>query len=167
MATLPIPDIFGHTIFCDDIRQEADGKLFFIGVYGSVMVVNVPFPVTLPTFAFGINLSQRKDIFVPRVGLRIFLPGDTESAASIQAEIGETTEGVVAAQLSATTEFVHPDARVPAEESYPSLSALLKFTQIELKQPGRIKVRAIIGDNIVRIGTIAVSPAPQPAAPQT
>jgi hypothetical protein len=167
MALLPIPDIFGHTIFCDDIRQEADGKLFFIGVYGSVMVVHAPFPVTLPTLAFGINLSQRKDIFLPRAGLRIFLPGDAESAASIQAEIGEISEGVVAAQLSAMSESIHPDARVPIEESYPSLRAILKFTQIELKQPGRIKVRAIVGENIARIGSIAVSLAPQQAVPNT
>ncbi|MBK8508948.1 MAG: hypothetical protein IPL51_09955 [Candidatus Competibacteraceae bacterium] len=36
-------------IFCDDIRQESSGKLIYIGVYHSALIVQ-EFPATLPTF---------------------------------------------------------------------------------------------------------------------
>jgi hypothetical protein len=164
MALLSRPDIYGYTVFCDDIRQDTDGKFFYIGVYGSdTMFVHVDFPVMLPTFAFAISLSQRKGIFVPRVGLHIFLPGDLNSP-SIQAEIGETSGGVVAAQLLAEAASFHPDARPSEEDPFLRILGTLKTGPLELKQPGRIRVKGIVGDNVIRLGSLAVSPPPPPRA---
>jgi hypothetical protein len=163
MIELPLPDIFGNTVFCEDIRQEVDGKFIYIGVYTGPIIFHVPLPAIIPNLAFAVTLSQRKSIFVSRVGLRIFLPGDTDNAASIQGELGETAEGAFNAQLSAESETLHPDAQTPSsEESYPTISATLRFSQIHVKQPGLIRVRAIVRDNIVRLGSIAVSPLSQP-----
>lgn len=41
--------IFRHCVICDDIRQEANGKFFFIGVYSNAML--------LPDFPQGLALA--------------------------------------------------------------------------------------------------------------
>jgi hypothetical protein len=161
MALLPSPDIYGYTVFCDDIRQEFDGKLIFIGVYSGTMIVHVPFPFKLPTFAMSVILFQRKKVFIPRVGLRVFLPGDAEDVASITVEAGETVEGAIIAATSAETDALHPDSHVPDEDRYVSMQSNMRFVQFEIKQPGLIKVRAVIGDDLIRIGGLRISPPPQ------
>jgi hypothetical protein len=161
MVLLPAPDIYGYTVFCDDIRQESDGKFIFIGVYSGAMIVHVPFPVKLATFAMSTTILQRKEGFVPRIGLRVFLPGDAEDVASIQIEAGETVDGAILAATSAMIDTLHPDTQIPNEERYVSMLANSKFVQLEIKQPGVIKVRGVIGDNMVRFGIMRVSPPPQ------
>jgi hypothetical protein len=157
MALLPSPDVYGYTIFCDDIRQEADGKLIFIGAYPGVMIVHVPFPATLPTFAMGVTLLQRRRIFVPRLSLRIFLPGDADEAPSIQGEMGEVVEESVAAETSAQVNALHPDTQVSEEDSYVTMLANLKFAPLVIKQPGVLKIRAVIGDNMICLGAKRIS----------
>jgi hypothetical protein len=161
MPLVPAPDVYGYTIFCDDIRREVDGKFSFIGAYSGTMFVHVPFPVTLPIFGLAITLFQKKTIFVPEVGLQIFLPGDPEDAPSIQAKGHESTEGAVAAATAAATDALHPDARGPEEDRYVILHNQLRFTQLMIKQPGVVKVRAVIGDDMIRLGSLRVSPPPQ------
>ena len=69
IETYPVPDFFGHTVFCDDIRFEMDGKLTFVGVYANgVMPTPADFPLTLPKFCFSLIFNQRKDLFVPSLG---------------------------------------------------------------------------------------------------
>ena len=41
---------YGYSIFCDDIRSEAGGKLSFIGCYNAVMMTTQRFPLVLPKF---------------------------------------------------------------------------------------------------------------------
>lgn len=164
MPILRLPDIFGHVIFCDDIRQEdGTGKAFYIGVYLAGMFVHSGFPVTLPSFAIAVSVSQRKKIFNPKVGLRIFLPGDPDTEASIQAEVDETVGGTIVSHIQQVKEATHPDARAPSEEEYPTMKAALKFAPIVMRQPGRINVQAVIGDNVVRLGGLPISPAFQPS----
>ena len=84
MALLDTPDIYGYTLFCEDVRLEASGARTVVGMYTGTMFLQTNFPVTLAKFAFVVTLLQRKTIFNPNIGLRIFMPGDTETA-SIQA----------------------------------------------------------------------------------
>jgi hypothetical protein len=37
MTLLPSPDVWGYTIFCDDIREEIGGKVSLIGIYAGTM----------------------------------------------------------------------------------------------------------------------------------
>jgi hypothetical protein len=161
MALLPAPDIYGYTIFCDDIRQEVGGKFIFIGAYGGPMIVHVPFPATLSTFAMGITLLQRKSVFVAKVGLRIFLPGDPDDAPSIQAEVNEIAEDAIAAATAAEAETLDPDTQGPEADRYVIAHNFLKFAPLVIKQPGIVKVRAVIGDDMVRLGALRMSPPTQ------
>jgi hypothetical protein len=166
MALLPSPDYFGYTLFCDDIRQEADGKFFFIGVYGADMFIHMPFPVTLPKFAFAITLVQQKEIMTPNVGFHIFLPGDTEEP-SIQGGMTEKVEGAIGAELDARRSLIHPAALAGKEEELVAVHANLILTSLVIKEPGRIKVRGICGENIVRLGGLRISPGQVQEQPQS
>jgi hypothetical protein len=158
------PGIFGSTVFCDDTRIEASGKLIHIGVYQGVMSIHVPFPVILPTFSFAITLFQRVDIFDPKVTYRIFLPGDPDDAssdeASIVAETGEPTPGGFKQQADAAADAFG----VPLEDRKFVLSnSNMGFQTLQIKQAGTIKVRADIGDKRYHLGNLVVVPAPAPA----
>ena len=70
-------------------------------------------------------------------------------------------EGAIVAATSAEVDSLYPDTQIPNEDRYVSLHANMKFVQFEIKQPGVMKVRAVVGDNIVRLGGIRISPPPQ------
>ena len=157
------PDVFGSTIFCDDTRMEATGKLIHIGVYQGVMSIHVPFPVRLPTFSFAISLSQRVNIFNPKVTYRIFLPGDPDDAssdeASIVAEMDEANPGGLFKQADTLSDAMGaPEERRKFVRSFANMG----FQTLEIKQPGDIKVRADIAGNRYRLGSLSVGPAPAP-----
>lgn len=161
MVLLPPPDVYGYTIFCDDIRSEADGKISYIGAYGGHMFVHVGFPITLPKFGFAMFLFQRIDDFVPELGIRIFLPGDPDEAASIQAQMGEVVEGATMAQVDAQKSAVHPAANLPEDSPMVSMQANLVLAPLVIKEPGQIRVRAVRKGDLVRLGGMTISPVPQ------
>ena len=78
MPVVNSPDIYGYTVFCEDIRSETSGTRSMIGVYFGQMFVHGAFPIALPKFAFHVVFFQRKRIFRPGLELKIFLPGDVE-----------------------------------------------------------------------------------------
>jgi len=65
MKTLDAPDYYGHTIFCDDIRQEAGNKASYMGVYTGHLFIQGEFPLFLPKFGFGIQYIQRIRSYIP------------------------------------------------------------------------------------------------------
>jgi hypothetical protein len=161
MVLLPAPDVYGYTIFCDDIRYEIGGKVSFIGSYSGTMILHDVFPAMLPMLAMGVTLLQRRRIFIPKAELRIFLPGDSDDTPSIQAEAGESRMGAAAAATAAETDALHPDARDANDEGYVSMIHHLRFAQLPIKQPGILKVRAVVGANMVRLGSLRISPPAQ------
>jgi hypothetical protein len=157
------PDVFGSTIFCDDTRMEATGKLIHIGVYQGAMVIHIPFPVHLPTFSFAISLSQKVNIFNPKVTYRIFLPGDPDDAssdeASIVAEMNEAAPGDLIKHADTVSDAMGvPEERRKMVRSFANMA----FQTLEIKQPGTIKVRADIAGNRYRLGSLSVLAAPAP-----
>lgn len=152
-------DVFGHTIFCDDIRQEATGKFIYIGVYQGAMVIHVPFPVKLNRIAFAISVGQKSETLVPKMNYRISLPGDDEDTPSIEAEVSEQAPGafIGAAESGANA------AGIPeAERKFILSSANLMFDGVEIKQPGTIKVRVDIDGKRYRLGSLSVLAGQKP-----
>ena len=51
-------EIFGHTIFSDDLRHEVGGKTSYIGVYNSVMFFSPDhsFPISVPILSLAVHL---------------------------------------------------------------------------------------------------------------
>ena len=144
MKLLDLPEVFGYTLFCDDIRVEADGKINYIGTYLADLNVNAALPILVPKFAFGITLFQKEELFQPNVKLLIFMPGDTEDVASIQADITEATPGETA------------KSRSRSKEPYIAARAHLILAPFTINQTGTIRVRAIHRDKMIRLGALGV-----------
>jgi hypothetical protein len=155
MALLDSPDMYGHTLFCDDIRAEVDGKMMFIGSYGTQMLVHSEFPVTLPKFAFGITFNQKKTLFDPNLGIRIFLPQDSDDAPSIRADMFEEKP------IVANIPFATPIAEQDEKHAIVTLTANLIFAPFTIVMPGLIKVRIARRGDQVRVGVLSVAKAPQ------
>ena len=153
------PDVFGHTVFCDDIRQETSGKLIFIGVYPQgIMVVHGTFPVTLPRLCFSTVVVQRKEMFSPTVGIRIFVPGDSDDVPSIEAEAGESIDGAVQKQVDINAKLLG----VPeSDQKFVKIFATMQIENFQLKQEGLIKVRADVGGKRYKVGSLRVSAPPK------
>lgn len=157
--TIPVadlPDIFGHTIFCDDIRVEQSGKFIYVGVYQGAMQVHVDFPVKLPKMSFAISIMQRVDLFIPNINIRISFPGDPEEAPSVRAEIRESSEGAFISQATSASELASVP---PSERRWVALNSNMTFENVEIKQAGSINVRAEIGGKLYRLGSLPVGPA--------
>jgi hypothetical protein len=147
------PAIFGHTIFSDDVRNEVDGKITYVGVYSGTLFVRGTFPAIISKFCITGFFSQRKDIFEPGLGLHIFLPGDADEKASIQAVIGEAETGV-AEQAAKEIGLTDPESPII------QLQAQITISPLTINEPGLIKVRILRKSEFHRLGSIRVVPAP-------
>jgi len=155
MKVLEVPDYFGYSIFCDDVRQEIGGKATFIGVYRAVIFVHESFPAVIPKFVIAINFFQRKSAVRDNAKVRIYLPGEEEDydkPAQIEGVIGGLQEG--AEKITTSMQ------KIPgADTSFMRIESPLVFTPLILAEPGLIKVRVILDDELViRIGQLQVLP---------
>jgi hypothetical protein len=155
MSRIGLPNIYASTIFCDDIRSEVGGKKSLIGVYGDAMVVHENFPLRLPKFGFSIYYVQKKTIFNHEATVRIYLPGDGDSA-SIEMKITSETAG----QIAST-----PPTPKSAALTHITMSLQFVIAPLEIKEPGPIKVRIERGEDEVAAGRLDVQAAPKPPTP--
>lgn len=143
----------GNTIFCDDIRFEAGGKVTLVGVYAGDMIFPADFPVTIPRLGMRISYSERPNESTEPVEIRIYLPGDSEESpwyrVSLPREQMQAVQSLLAdsdAENLITTLF-HINSPV-----------------LTIKQEGRIRVRAYRGDTEIRIGSLRILKMIQPGA---
>ena len=150
---------FGHTVFCDDIRQEIGGKLSFIGVYSTFMYVHGVVPFAISKFGFGITYFQRHDVFEGNVMLKIYCPGDDNEAPTVavelpMAELNAMPRNPPEFDSWPVGEFIRVDHQIVA-------------SPLVLLQTGTIKVRAVTASgDVAKIGILRIGQRlPQPTDP--
>jgi hypothetical protein len=151
MLTRDSQDYVAYTIFCDDIRQEIGGKVSYMGVYrGGKLFAHSPFPLTLPKFGLAVHYAQKKGHFVRPTSLRVYLPGDDEGKPSIEAE------------FPTVIDELNGDAPPIAGTDPTFIAAMIQLVlaPLVITQSGPIKVRAVRGDEMIRLGTLEVHQAP-------
>ena len=136
----------GYAMFCDEVRREDNGKFIHLGVYLEEMVITAPaFPVRLPRLSVVVNYYERVGESNDPVRFVVFLPGE-------EAPAGEF-------------ELTKPEGPIPqppadsAEDLGPPLFHMTIVIDIRdpvFKQEGRIRVRALRGDDEIRLGTLGV-----------
>lgn len=133
----------GHSIFCDDVRNEANGKQILIGVYNADMLVD-SFPILLPNFSIVIRYQERKNESDLPVKFVVTVPNPHDEKIF---EVDVPREA-----------FVHPDPPSWDVEEQPLITLNLNpsFAGFMLLHTGRIKVRAYRGDDEIRLGTLRV-----------
>jgi hypothetical protein len=142
---------YGYTIFCDEIRNEAGGKLSFIGCYNAVMFTGSKYPIVLPKFCTHFHIFSPANQPYTSVLARCYLPGETEPIAE---------ESIAVPALREQQDLVDglPEGVAPP---FIVVAASLVFEPLELSAAGLIQIRAVInnGPGELHLGSLQVLPA--------
>ena len=143
---------FGHTIFCDDIREEVLGKFSLIGVYGGEISV-AGLPATVPKLGIAVRYFEEFSESRVPVILRITAPGDDGDVVVVEANLGID----VARRVSEAPSLPHSDDA--AQPPLRSIMANIVVAPFVLHRTGRIRARIYIGgeQEEVRIGALAIT----------
>jgi hypothetical protein len=144
---------FGYTIFCDDVRQESNGKLFYIGVYQGDMIIHVQPPTMLPSFVAIVHYLERPGESGLPVKMKMFAPG-AESTPIFEFDV--PVEQMRSSPLP-------PDKE--GEDKVLRASIPMKLAPFIVPSEGLIKIRAYRGDDEIRLGTLRVQFQTPPTAP--
>jgi hypothetical protein len=134
---------YGYTIFCDDLRQEANGKLIYIGVYMNEMIIFGAAPMLLPTFVAATTYRERPGESDAPVKIKMFVPGSDAAAAELDLPVASMR----------STQFA-PETE--GEDRMYSVLIPIRSSPIVLRQEGLIKIRAYRGDHEIRLGALLV-----------
>ena len=145
-------DMFGYSIFCDDIRYEMGGKVSFIGVYTGVMLLSQAYPQVLPKLCIRATLVASAANPPKNVSILLYLPHDSENPAT-SAEL--PIQGF---------EPLRPKD-IPEDGSEKKLQVSFEFvlSPFEVTKPGYIRLRAIADGEEVKLGSLAVGLGPDPS----
>jgi hypothetical protein len=144
-------DRYGYSIFCDDIRNEAGGKLSFIGCYNGVIFISDPFPLVLPKLCVHIHILSPASRPFSSIDVRCYLPGDDKPFSE---EPIETPERHDQTELVAN---LKPDTAAPL---FIVAATSLIFAPLKLRSPGLMRVRALIdADQELRLGSLRIEQA--------
>jgi hypothetical protein len=146
------PEAFGNAIFCDDIRMEIGNKITYVGCYFGYMFLP-DFPATIPRLCVAVTYSQKRGKVVLPVKFVIFLPEDPEDKPSIQFGTPDEVSEAALADMEATAVALGESPQLA------TFSAQIGITGLSFAEPGAIKVRAVRGNELVRLGTLRISRA--------
>lgn len=145
MTSFGPPDTFGKVTFCDDIRQEIDGKITLVGCYGADIVVNSTFPVVIPKLGIFVQFWDLLESPREPMRLEILFPGDPDEKPSVVVELP-----VVETPLVENPEVPND------EDSRRGIGMNMVMSPVAMQSIGRIRVQIKKGDDIYRIGRIKV-----------
>lgn len=146
----------GFTIFCDDIREEKNGKRIYSGVYNSKLIIKDSAPAALPKLGFAVHYFERPGESDEPVSLRVRLPGDDPERPTLDVPLPVD-------QMRAGPLPTDPEADDPRH----ALILHFEITPCVLTQAGRIHVRALRGDLEVRLGSLLVEFSPPSETSET
>jgi hypothetical protein len=154
MTVIPPTTPYGYTIFCDDLRQETNGKFIYIGVYTSDIIIFGNPPILLPTFVAAITYRERPGESDVPVKIKMFLPGVDDAAAELDLSVA----AMRSAQFSSETK---------GEDRMHSAFVSIRTSPLLLRQGGLIKIRAYRGEDEIRLGALEVKFQAPPENPPT
>jgi hypothetical protein len=142
----------GFCIFCEDIRQEINGKQSYIGVFGgSELKVLGALPASIGKFSINAIFRQRVTDGIEPITLEVHLPGDDDDKPS--ARIDAAIEDI-AAQL--------PPPAADVDDPFLQVAIGFQFNPLAIAQEGRITVSAVKAGKRYRIGSLRVISEPPP-----
>jgi hypothetical protein len=158
----------GFTIFCDDIREEVNGKVSLIGCYGSELIVQgATFPLILPKLGF--HVTVRLPTGTPNLPFKfmVYLPGDAEDHPSINSET--TIPDELFAEHRVKPRDPKWEKMMGDGPRVTSLRQHFVLSPLVINEEGFIRVRVIHGDARIRAGALKIiyQAAPQITAPST
>lgn len=147
--------IKGFATFCDDIRQEVGGKITLVGCYTGEMTVHGEAPATLAKLGFQARLVFPAQIAPKKIDVRVdFVPGDET--------LFEATLNIPEGEHKKALGRVEPDGT--GDEAQFVLIQHTILSPLEIPREGRIRVRAVVDGETVKLGSLRIRfDAPAPA----
>lgn len=133
-----MPNPYGVTIFCDDVREEVSGKQTLVGVYGPELHYTGVFPARLPVlWSF----------------VRVSVPGSEEFANFdyvIKKEVDDKEITLVS--------FTHPIdiKKLDDSDKVTTIGLSISIPDIQLEKDCRILSRGYFDDKEVKLGSLNV-----------
>lgn len=139
----------GYVVFCDDVRHEVGGKVSYMGVYSGEITVYGDTPLNLGSFCVAASYLDTPPQEDKLVEFKIIKEGST----------------VETLHLSQVTIPAQPKELDLEEDDangtrFVGVKILARFTPLLISEPCKIRVRAYVDGNEIRLGTIKVKIAP-------
>ncbi|MGY6645112.1 MAG: DUF6941 family protein [Salinarimonas sp.] len=139
--------IKGFVTFCDDIRQEIGGKITLVGCYIGEMTVHGQAPATLAKLGLQAKLVFPAEIAPRKIDVRIdFVPGEKT--------LFEATLDIPEGEHKKALERVEPDGT--GDEPQFVLVQNTILSPLEIPGDGRIRVRAVVDGETVKLGSLRI-----------
>jgi hypothetical protein len=136
---------YGTTIFCDDIRDELDGKKTYVGVYFGDMVLHGAFPAVIPKFALAITYLEPLADPVSMVNIKVFVPGDGDNGdVAVDVDLPPDRLEEVG------PEDIDPNAQYRVHLMH------FRISPFVISKRGYVKVRAYVKGKEIRLGSIKI-----------
>lgn len=137
-----------HTIFCDDIRHEINGKVSYIGVYSGLMFVP-QFPISLPKLCLALNVVTPVTDPFRKIVIRVLKDRET------------ITEAIVSdAELTKYGESVSNTLESERKDQVHVFRSLLVFSPFNLEGPCVLRVRVETEESEMRGAGLIINLVP-------
>lgn len=142
------PDLpSGHTVFCDDIRYEAGGKISLMGIYNGSLEVQ-ELPVTMAKLCLIVTLNEKRS-----------------SSGHRQLKViqqSRSADGQEEDKVLIDMEYEIPDEAVSDETEEFSMRTQrldLIASPFNIEQPSKIRVRSYQDGNEIALGKLEIKVA--------
>ena len=119
-----------HSIYCDDVRREINGKITLVGTYPGGLTFNQPAPAILPKLCIVLTAQTPIENLFERLEFRVLL----DDVVVQKIEIPQKELNAQAASVKASP---------PDNASFQTIGAVLELANIPIHGPCKIGVRAV------------------------
>lgn len=139
-------DIWGFSLFCDDIRQEAGGKISLMGIYHADMFFQGSTPFHTPRFVAMVMIYGTPGNAMD-MNIRVYLPGDNSDNPSITVPVPASAQMV----QTAPNVPLDPDQQIISHFRFPII-----LQPLIVQKPGFVKVRIERGGKVYNFGSLHI-----------
>ena len=144
---------FGYCTFCEDIRQEVNGKHTYIGVVpGPDLIILGALPSGIGKFSIFVTFRQRESDGLDPVALQVHMPGDDDDKPTAKMDIS----------IQELVEKLPPPAP-DIDDPIIGVGLGFEFNPLQIKQEGRIEVSALKAGKRYRLGSLRIISRPPPS----
>lgn len=141
---------YGYCTFCEDIRQEMNGKQTYVGVVvGTDLNIQGVLPAGIGKFSIFATFRQRLTDGLGPVVFEVHMPGDEDDKPSARMEFSIT-------DIIANLPAVAPDI----DDPFLGIGLGFEFNPLLIKQEGRIQVSAFKAGKRYKLGSLRVISRP-------
>ncbi|MBI6975106.1 DUF6941 family protein [Pseudomonas lactis] len=136
---------YAYSVFCDDIRQEINGKITMVGIYTNRLLVT-SVPTVLPKLCLALSIATDKSSMFEEISVTGTFGADEVFKMELQKE---QIEGIIAQS---------PDAESPAKFFTVQLNAIL--TPFQLQHTGKLSLKVLADGEELECAGLEMALAP-------